>query len=234
LASISEGKSEKPSQATPPEFFEFIAIEWFGCVHGDELDITNQTKLITPPTVELMRQFGNTAAMDILLYQTPEFQHRITMLVTERMNYIYQRFCELHPGFSGKCSIVGHSLGSVISFDILCAQEVPSCDESDARGSNQQQQRRRSSRRVVVVNAEEEAEVEGAAVGGSGQAEGDLSIGGAADDAVTPAEHLTHSQLFAAFAPAPLQQLVFKPSSFFAIGSPVGVYAFFTYADIFG
>jgi hypothetical protein len=101
---------------------EFVAIEWFDSVHGDELDVTAQTKRITPPTVPLIRDVGNMVAMDVLLYQTPEFQYRITTTVVERLNRFYKRYCGLNPSFDGSCSIVGHSLGSVITFDILSCQ----------------------------------------------------------------------------------------------------------------
>lgn len=46
---------------------EYLAIEWWDAVHGDDQDITKQMKQITAPTVPLMRQFGNSAAMDILV-----------------------------------------------------------------------------------------------------------------------------------------------------------------------
>lgn len=57
-------------------YVDYIAVEWWNAVHGDELDITKQTALITPPTVPLMRQFGNTAAMDILVRKLD--RHRIS------------------------------------------------------------------------------------------------------------------------------------------------------------
>lgn len=47
---------------------EFLAIEWWDAVHGDDKDITKQMRSITAPTVPLMRQFGNTAALDILVF----------------------------------------------------------------------------------------------------------------------------------------------------------------------
>lgn len=114
--------NDEGSTATIPRYVEFVAIEWFDSVHGDELDVTAQTKRITPPTVPLIRDVGNMVAMDVLLYQTPEFQYRITTTVVARLNRFYRRYCELNPTFDGSCSIVSHSLGSVITFDILSSQ----------------------------------------------------------------------------------------------------------------
>ncbi len=42
--------------------------------------------------------------------------------VTSEMNRVFNLFVENHPSFSGRVSIVGHSLGSAIAFDILCRQ----------------------------------------------------------------------------------------------------------------
>ena len=48
---------------------EYIAIEWWDSVHGEDKAISQQMQRITAPTVPLMRQFGNTAAMDILVIE---------------------------------------------------------------------------------------------------------------------------------------------------------------------
>lgn len=46
---------------------EYLPIEWWDSVHGDDNDMTKQMKRITAPTVPLIRQFGNTAVMDVLV-----------------------------------------------------------------------------------------------------------------------------------------------------------------------
>jgi hypothetical protein len=103
---------------------DYIPVEWFSCIHGDEIDITVQMRSITMSSIPLIREFGNSAIMDLLLYQTPEFQHRITCEVVRKINKIYEQYCRNNPHFNGTCSIIGHSLGSVIAFDILSVQEV--------------------------------------------------------------------------------------------------------------
>ena len=49
------------------------------------------------------------------------------------INSIYRKFCERNPAFSGSVSVAGHSLGSLILFDILSNQtgEVPEAEVSD-------------------------------------------------------------------------------------------------------
>jgi hypothetical protein len=103
---------------------DFIPIEWFGCIHSDEIDMTLQMKAITCSTVPVIRQFGNTALLDLLLYQTPEFRQRITEEVVSKMNKVYDTYRQRNGSdYDGSVSVVGHSLGSVIAFDILSLQQ---------------------------------------------------------------------------------------------------------------
>jgi len=62
--------------------------------------------------------------LDILLYYTPQFRERIVRAVAREMNRIYALFLGRNPTFSGRVSLLGHSLGSAICFDILCRQPL--------------------------------------------------------------------------------------------------------------
>lgn len=42
------------------------------------------------------------------------------------MNDMYSQYILRNPTFDGRVSIGGHSLGSLISFDLLCNQKPPS------------------------------------------------------------------------------------------------------------
>lgn len=57
-----------------------------------------------------------------MLYYTPQFRDRIARVVAREMNRIYNLFCQRNPTFRGSVSLVAHSLGSAICFDILCRQ----------------------------------------------------------------------------------------------------------------
>jgi len=59
---------------------------------------------------------------DILLYQSAYREH-ISNIVLNESNRIYNLFRERNPEFNGKVSLVGHSLGSAVLFDILCRQK---------------------------------------------------------------------------------------------------------------
>ncbi|KAI4972420.1 hypothetical protein ZWY2020_003345 [Hordeum vulgare] len=43
--------------------------------------------------------------------------------VSGQLNQLYMKFLKRNPGYSGKVSLYGHSLGSVLTYDILCHQE---------------------------------------------------------------------------------------------------------------
>ncbi|CAN0149120.1 unnamed protein product, partial [Ectocarpus sp. 4 AP-2014] len=49
-------------------------------------------------------------------------QAAILSVVGRKMNEMWMTFMQVNPDFSGKVSVLGHSLGSVIAHDILMAQ----------------------------------------------------------------------------------------------------------------
>lgn len=80
---------------------------------------------ITVEGVPAVRNFLTDLALDILLYQSPAYKGHISRIVVDELNRIYRLFKERNPTFKGKVSLVGHSLGSAIMFDILCLQKDP-------------------------------------------------------------------------------------------------------------
>lgn len=63
-------------------------------------------------------------ALDVLLYQSTTYREHIIQTVLAECNRIYALFRKRNPNFKGKVSLVGHSLGSAILFDILCRQPL--------------------------------------------------------------------------------------------------------------
>ncbi|KAI4253804.1 MAG: hypothetical protein LQ352_003472 [Teloschistes flavicans] len=76
---------------------------------------------ITVEGVPGIRNLITDLALDILLYQSAYREH-IAGIVQRECNRIYELFLQRNPGFNGKISLIGHSLGSAILFDILCRQ----------------------------------------------------------------------------------------------------------------
>ncbi|KAL5118672.1 hypothetical protein ACEQ8H_003349 [Pleosporales sp. CAS-2024a] len=78
---------------------------------------------ITVEGVPAVRNFLTDLALDILLYQSPAYKGHISRIVVNELNRVYRLYKERNPNFKGKVSLVGHSLGSAIMFDILCVQK---------------------------------------------------------------------------------------------------------------
>ncbi|KAJ3187532.1 hypothetical protein HDU85_006827 [Gaertneriomyces sp. JEL0708] len=87
---------------------------------GDNEDTTLED--ITLEGVQSIRQLVSDVVLDVLLYMTPRYRQEMVKYVTEELNRIYRLFKERNPKFNGKVSILGHSLGSLLAFDILCHQ----------------------------------------------------------------------------------------------------------------
>ncbi|KAI9724757.1 MAG: hypothetical protein M1812_000032 [Candelaria pacifica] len=94
---------------------------------------------ITIEGVPAVRSLITDLALDILLYQSGYREH-IAGIVQRECNRIYKLFLERNPYFSGKISLVGHSLGSAILFDILCRQH----DKREPQSSQRSHYRNRS------------------------------------------------------------------------------------------
>lgn len=121
--------------------------------HGKEQDLTDADVSgedqrypslhdITIEGVPGIRNLITDLALDILLYQSAYREH-IAGIVQRECNRIYKLFLRRNPNFSGKVSLIGHSLGSAILFDILCRQKGPSKSSGPTR--NMRQARRVSS-----------------------------------------------------------------------------------------
>lgn len=72
--------------------------------------------------VKSLRNIIGDVALDILLYYESKYFNQILESVTEEINRVYKLFMERNPDFKGQVHLLGHSLGSAISFDILARQ----------------------------------------------------------------------------------------------------------------
>ncbi len=88
---------------------------------GDE-EVYPSLDDITVEGVPAVRNLITDLALDILLYQSAYREH-IAGIVQRECNRVYDLFLQRNPSFKGKVSLVGHSLGSAILFDILCRQK---------------------------------------------------------------------------------------------------------------
>lgn len=72
--------------------------------------------------VKPLRKVLGDVVLDVLLYYEPRYIEQIFDTVTTELNRVYKLYMERNPNFKGKVHIMGHSLGSAISFDILSGQ----------------------------------------------------------------------------------------------------------------
>ncbi|KAK9382389.1 DDHD domain-containing protein [Kockiozyma suomiensis] len=116
---------------TPPSV---LPINWRRTINFDYEDVTSKESQetgpihkaysladITPSTIPTVRNIISDVLLDIPYYLS---QHRPRVLhaVAAEANRIYRLWMRNNPGWTGKVSIIGHSLGSVIAVDILSRQ----------------------------------------------------------------------------------------------------------------
>uniref|UniRef100_A0A8C3LT45 DDHD domain containing 1 n=1 Tax=Chrysolophus pictus TaxID=9089 RepID=A0A8C3LT45_CHRPC len=98
---------------------EFLPVEWRSklTLDGDTVDS------ITPDKVRGLRDMLNSSAMDIMYYTSPLYRDELVKGGRQReLTRLYTLFCSRNPEFEekgGKVSIVSHSLGCVITYDIM-------------------------------------------------------------------------------------------------------------------
>ncbi|KAJ3014793.1 UNVERIFIED_CONTAM: hypothetical protein HDU68_000127 [Siphonaria sp. JEL0065] len=104
-----EGQSEEEKKAEE----EDEALRKEQEVHIDE---------ITLDGVQSIRYLVSDIVLDVLLYMTPKYRQEMVNHVVDEMNRIYDSYIQRNPHFNGRVSLYGHSLGSLLAFDILCNQ----------------------------------------------------------------------------------------------------------------
>ncbi|GAA6060583.1 hypothetical protein JCM10212_006818 [Sporobolomyces blumeae] len=73
-------------------------------------------------SVPFLRTIVSGLVLDVPFYLSPAHKEKMIKAVVRESNRIYRLFCKRNPTFSGKVSIIGHSLGSCIVADILSNQ----------------------------------------------------------------------------------------------------------------
>ncbi|KAG1699779.1 hypothetical protein DVH05_012672 [Phytophthora capsici] len=101
-----------------PLALEMQSIEWHEDLH-EPTGLDNIFDLISPEGASAIREFNKETFMDVLYYLSPRYGQLIVDSVTQQLNEKYRVFMDEHPGWDGKVSIFAHSLGSMISYDIL-------------------------------------------------------------------------------------------------------------------
>ncbi|NWT88434.1 DDHD2 Phospholipase, partial [Lanius ludovicianus] len=113
---------------------EFLPVNWHSSLHSTGVDV--DLERITLPSINRLRHFINDTILDVFFYNSSTYCQTIVDTVASEMNRLHQLFLQRNPQFKGGVSIAGHSLGSLILFDLLTNQKAdPEEDEHHAQGS---------------------------------------------------------------------------------------------------
>mmetsp|Transcript_57868 Transcript_57868/g.117686 ORF Transcript_57868/g.117686 Transcript_57868/m.117686 type:complete len:372 (+) Transcript_57868:1248-2363(+) len=105
-----------------PRRVEFIPIMWSEHLH-DQID-EDQAR-ITIQEIPQLRCVTNEIVVDVLAYMSSTYCRNILEFVTQKITSICKFYQDRFPDFKegGKCSLIGHSLGSIICWDLLSLKE---------------------------------------------------------------------------------------------------------------
>ncbi|KAG9341043.1 hypothetical protein JZ751_019797 [Albula glossodonta] len=105
---------------------EFLPVQWHMALHGDATGVDRRIKKITLPSTGRLRHFTNETLLDVLFYNSPTYCQTIMDKVALEINRLHALFMQRNPDFKGGVSVAGHSLGSLILFDLLSNQKIGS------------------------------------------------------------------------------------------------------------
>ncbi|KAH8249678.1 hypothetical protein KR032_011385 [Drosophila birchii] len=177
---------------------EVLPISWHGHLHSEELGIDEKLKSITLESIPRLRNFTNDTLLDVLFYTSPKYCQKIMNTVADALNDVYLKYRMRHPEFNGGVSLAGHSLGSLILFDLLCHQEPLKESEEENKENPDDQLTQKLHQKVLLPSSDlhQPKQVSYAMGGPSGTGQ--------------PVINYT--------------QLIFHPKKFFALGSPIGMF----------
>nr|XP_036669360.1 uncharacterized protein LOC108014560 isoform X3 [Drosophila suzukii] len=175
---------------------EVLPISWHGHLHSEEMGIDEKLKSITLESIPRLRNFTNDTLLDVLFYTSPKYCQKIMNTVADELNDVYIKYRMRHPEFNGGVSLAGHSLGSLILFDLLCHQEPLKESEEENKENPDQLPQKQASLKVQLPTSDLLPKQVSYAMGPEG----------------TGQPVITYNQL------------IFHPKKFFALGSPIGMF----------
>nr|CAD7400533.1 unnamed protein product [Timema cristinae] len=183
---------------------EVLPVSWHATLHGEATGIDRKLKSITLRSIPKLRHFTNDTLLDILFYTSPVYCQTIMQTVGSELNRLYNLFLNRNPNFQGGVSLGGHSLGSLILFDLLYHQKPPPQDQAPPAADSS-----------VDTNTIDD----------------ENSNPGAAGNKVPPDQRKLNHQVSYMMGNAgtgqpciSYPQLTFQPLAFFALGSPIAMF----------
>ena len=96
---------------------EVLPIEWSECIHNNTLD--RRMESVTIPNLTGVRDFANLALSDVFLYTQNDIKEKISKFIKIRIKSILKRFFAKNEDKDIIISFFGHSLGSVVLYDLF-------------------------------------------------------------------------------------------------------------------
>ncbi|XP_050088491.1 mucin-17 [Anopheles aquasalis] len=190
---------------------EILPISWHDDLHSEESGVDEKLKSITLDSIPKLRHFTNDTLLDVLFYTSPMFCQSIIDAVGNSLNRLYTLFCQRNPSFAGGVSLAGHSLGSLILFDLLCHQKT---DQKPVETENSENPDADS----VPPLASHVSTVHHRPLVRKCSQQINYEVGPAG----TGQPYITYPQL------------LFRPKKFFALGSPIGMFVTIRGIDALG
>lgn len=83
--------------------------------------------------------------LDVLYFMSPNHHDIMIDIVVKELNFVVQKYRKLNPDFQGQISILSHSLGSVIMWDILSSQPLSQQPTESNNVTEEEQQQQQTS-----------------------------------------------------------------------------------------
>eukprot|EP00978_Attheya_sp_CCMP212_P003395 scaffold7002_cov50-Attheya_sp.AAC.2 len=202
-----------------PDRIELLPIEWYDKIHSSSNAIMKTLKGTTLQSIPALRAIANDVVFDVLMYLTPEFCQAVLECVTDQINELYVKFKAIHTHFesqNGKCSLIGHSLGSVIAWDLLSILKE--------RTEAEQREKWESNTGTAVQPLEHLSAFHGVSVAGSSFDNG-APMGYRAYAAKDEQSNVAENGIWGPSLLKKLQKTIpFVPHFTFFLGSPLGLF----------
>merc|ERR1719244_5740 len=131
VSEISEKHFAGAQLASRANRVEFLPVNWHDKLHGEDTGTDGRIQPLTLRSIPKLRNFVNDTLLDVLFYTSPIYCQTILDTVCDQINNIYRLYCSRNPGFTSGVSVIGHSLGSLILFDLLSGQSENDDAEKD-------------------------------------------------------------------------------------------------------
>jgi len=102
----------------PPARIEVLPIVWSDVWHvGTDTKISLERCTIA--SIPTIRTVANDIIFDVMQYQSTALRNKTLKFVSELINDIHTSYSSMNQDYKGALSLIGHSLGSVITWDLV-------------------------------------------------------------------------------------------------------------------